>query len=131
MLTRRAIFLTIVALSLVVFAPAGDAADRIAYTPEAFEAARNANKPILVEITATWCPVCKAQKPILMELTRNPKFKDLTVFEVDFDTQKNAVSRFKATVQSTLIIFKGRNEVTRSVGDTKPESIEALLDHSI
>ena len=34
----------------------------------------------------------------------------------------------KAQMQSTLITFKGEKEVGRSVGDTRRQSIEALLN---
>ena len=34
---------------------------------------------------------------------------------------------FKARMQSTLITFKGGEEVARSVGDTNPDSIADLL----
>ena len=46
---------------------------------------------------------------------------------VDFDSQKDAVRRFGAPMQSTLIAFKGGRETGRSVGDTNPQSIAALL----
>ena len=38
------------------------------YSPQAFAAAQAAGKPILLHITAPWCPTCKAQKPILSKL---------------------------------------------------------------
>ena len=85
----------------------------------------------LVEITAPWCPVCRAQKPILSELTAAPQFKNLAVFEVDFDSRKDVVRAFGAQTQSTLIAFKGAKEVGRSVGDTNARSIEDLLDRAI
>jgi thioredoxin len=34
-------------------------------------------------------------------------------------------------MQSTLIIFRGRTELGRSVGDTDAKSIEALLDRTV
>src|SRR5579884_3320986 len=43
------------------------AAETMSYTPDAFAAAQKAGKPILVAIHASWCPTCKAQKPILSE----------------------------------------------------------------
>jgi hypothetical protein len=58
---------------------------------------------------------------------RQPKFSELRVFEVDFDSQKDVVRSLRARMQSTLITFRGAQEVGRSVGDTKRESIEALL----
>ena len=49
------------------------------------------------------------------------------VFRVDFDSQKDAVKRFGARMQSTLITFKDGKETGRSVGDTDPASIAALV----
>jgi thiol-disulfide isomerase/thioredoxin len=106
-------------------------ASEAVFTQQAFEAAQKAGKPILVHITATWCPTCKAQKPILGELTAEPKFKDMAVFDVDFDSQKSVVRAFKAQAQSTLITFKGDKEVGRSVGDTNAGSIATLLDKAV
>jgi thiol-disulfide isomerase/thioredoxin len=82
-------------------------------------------------IHADWCPTCKAQGPILDKLTADPKFKDLKVFRVDFDTMKPVVKQFGAQMQSTLIVFKGSAEKGRSVGDTKQSSIAALLDKGL
>src|SRR5512140_2217236 len=84
--------------------------------------AQKDGKPILVDIFAAWCPVCRAQNPILTQLTREPEFNDLVVFKIDFDTQKADVRELKATSQSTLIAFKGETEKARSVGDTNPAS---------
>ena len=98
---------------------------------KAFEAAQAAGKSILVEITAPWCPTCKAQKPILSGLAAKAKFKDLVAFDVDFDSQKDLLRKFDVFMQSTLISFKGSKEVGRSTGDTNASSIEALLDKSI
>src|ERR1700733_9447108 len=112
------------------FAPAW-ANSAVPFSAEAFEAAQAAGSPILIEIHADWCPTCKAQKPILDQLTAAPKFKDLKIFRVDFDAQKAVVKQFKAQMQSTLIVFKGAAEQGRSVGDTRQASISALLDKSL
>ena len=82
-------------------------------------------------IHASWCPTCKAQAPILSELRADPKFKNLAYFVIDFDSQKDLVNRFGARMQSTLIAFKGDKEEGRSVGDTKRDSIYALVGKSI
>ena len=131
MLNRRALLLALAAASAFAHASLASAVERVAYTPQAFAAAQKAGKPILVEIQASWCPTCKAQKPIISALLARPEFKDLAVFDVDFDSQKPAVRGFKAQMQSTLIAFKGSREVARSVGDTNASSIKALLEKSI
>ena len=128
---RKLIVLASITL-LMGFAPfAAQAAETQDYNAKAFAAAQAAGKPILVEIHASWCPTCKAQKPILSELTAKPEFKDLVYFVVDFDSQKDAVKYFGARVQSTLIAFKGETETGRSAGDTERSSISALLHKTL
>ena len=95
MLSRRSILIVAVAAGVAAMTPA------IAASPQPFDAkafadAQKAGKPILVAIHATWCPTCKAQKPILGELTTDPKFKSLAYFVIDFDSQKELVRRFGA-----------------------------------
>jgi len=130
MLSRRSVLFTAVAASTALVAPAY-ATETKAFDPASFDAAQKAGKPILVAIHASWCPTCKAQKPILSDLMAEPKFKDLIYFVVDFDTQKDAVRFFGAQMQSTLIAFKGATETGRSVGDTERSSIAALLNKTL
>jgi thiol-disulfide isomerase/thioredoxin len=130
MITRR--FLLQAATAAVTFTSAtGFAAEEQPFTRQAFQAAQSEGKSILVEIHASWCPTCQAQKPILSKLFADPKFKKLVVFRVDFDSQKDEVRNFKARIQSTLITYKGKEEVARSVGDTNPDSIADLLALSL
>ena len=56
-----------------------------------------------------------------------PEYKDVTELTVDYDNDKTAVQRFKAHMQSTLVAFRGDKEVGRSVGDTTPAGLEALV----
>jgi thioredoxin 1 len=130
MLSRRFILIAAVATSFIAL-PAAFAAGPQAFDDKGFAEAQKAGKPILVAINASWCPTCKAQKPILGELIADPKFKNLVYFVVDFDSQKNLVTRFGARMQSTLIAFKGDKEEARSVGDTSRASIAALLNKTL
>lgn len=97
------------------------------FDQKAFEAAQAAGKPILLDVSAPWCPTCKAQAPILKHLSGEPRFKGLVSFGIDFDSQKELLRKFNVQRQSTLIVFKGKQEQGRSVGDTNAASIEALL----
>jgi thioredoxin 1 len=129
MLSRRSVLLSV----LVATAGAAAVTPVFAVGPQpfdnqAFAEAQKAGKPIFVAIHATWCPTCKAQKPILSELMADPKFKDLVYFTIDFDSQKDLVRRFGARMQSTLIAFIGSKEQGRSVGDSNRASISDLLN---
>jgi thioredoxin 1 len=107
------------------------AAEAIPFTMSAFEAAKKSGKSILVEVHAPWCPTCKAQQPILAELLASPKYAGLTVFRVDFDSQKDVLRALGVRQQSTLIVLKGGKEAGRSVGDTAKPSIAGLLEKSL
>ena len=101
------------------------------YDAADFKAAQSSDRSILVDISATWCPTCKAQHKVLESLAKRPEFAEIVVFEVDFDSQKDAVKAFNAQQQSTLIAFKGSQETRRLVGDTATESIEGLLEATL
>lgn len=121
----------LLALVWALLAPAAAAAERQAYDAAAFAAAQEAGKSIVVDVTAPWCPTCKAQKPIIEKLAADPAFKDLVIFEVDFDTGREALIALRASQQSTLIAFKGGTETARSVGDTDPDSIATLFKSAL
>jgi len=119
--------LLIAAAACAALAPLAHAATVADYTPGAFAAAQAAGRPILVHINASWCPTCAAQRPVLSQLEAEPKYKYLDVFRVDFDTQKDVVRAFGATMQATLIAFHGKTETGRAVGETRPDRIAALV----
>ena len=109
-------------------APAAWAATEAPFTQQAFAAAQQQGKPILIDISAPWCPTCAKQKPILTQLMAEPTFNDLVVYHVDFDSQKDVVRAMGAQMQSTLVVFHGGAEKGRSTGDTNAASIKALLE---
>jgi thiol-disulfide isomerase/thioredoxin len=127
----RPLFLAVIVSAALLGTLPASAAEWKAFDAAAFAEAQKDGKSILVDIFAAWCPVCRAQNPILVQMTRQPKFDQLVVFKIDFDSQKDDVRALKAQSQSTLIVFKGDTEKGRSVGDTNPESIEELLDKAL
>jgi thioredoxin 1 len=106
-------------------------APKVKFTQAAFEAAQASGKPILVDVSAPWCPTCKTQAPIIKSLTAKPDFKAMTIFEVDFDSQKDALRALNVQRQSTLITFKGKAETGRTVGETNAAAIEKQLRSAI
>lgn len=96
-----------------------------AFEAGAFQRAQAAGKTILVDVAASWCPVCQKQRPIVQSIEKERP--TLVVFEVDFDTAKDVLKRFRVQYQSTLIVFKGSKEVGRSTGETDPAQIRALI----
>ncbi len=97
------------------------------YDQAAFDKLAAAGKPIVLSVRAPWCPTCKAQDPIQSSLMQQPAYADYTLMTIDFDSQKDLLKKYKVAMQSTIIAFRGKDEVGRSVGDTKEASIDALM----
>ncbi len=124
-MTTRRIFAAIAIAVVAALAVPALAATK--FTPAALAEAQKAGKSILVEVSAPWCPVCRAQKVVLGELGKQARFKNIVKFVVDFDTQKDALKALNVRAQSTLIVYKGDKETGRLAYDASKESIEALL----
>jgi thiol-disulfide isomerase/thioredoxin len=127
MISRRSLVILTLAAGITAAIPGFAAAPMRPFTKADFAAAQKSGKPVLVHIHADWCPTCKVQEQIVSGLREDPKFKELVVFKVDFDGQKDIVSMFGARTQSTLVVFKGTAEAGRSVGDTNKATIAAML----
>ena len=124
-LNRRAV-LACAALSF--FTVSGTrAANKVQFDAAAFKAARDSGKPVVLEIAATWCGRCQKMKRIVSELVEKPDFKDVTIFEADFDANKEELQKIKAHHVTTLIVYRDKNEVQRTIGATEAEVIEPLL----
>jgi thiol:disulfide interchange protein len=131
MLDRRSLLVLVAATAAVSVASQAVAFTAQPFSQAAFDAALAAKKPVLLHVTAPWCPTCKAQKPILSKLSGSAKFKDVVAFDIDFDTQKELLRTLNVRQQSTLIAYKAGKEIGRTTGDTTAEGIEDLLNKSV
>lgn len=116
-LVRAAIALAIMFPSVAGAAQSFDA--------KAFQGMRAAGKTTLIHVGASWCATCRRQQPIIHQIEQ--EVPELVVYEVDFDTAKDVLKRLGVRYQTTLIVFRGETEIARSVGDTSPSGIRALV----
>lgn len=107
------------------------AAGEVAFTQAAFDAALGAGKPVVVDFAASWCPTCKAQKPIVDALLAEPKRRELTLFKADYDREAALKKQLRVAQQSTFVVFRGGKEVGRSTGDTDRAAIARLFDKAL
>jgi thiol-disulfide isomerase/thioredoxin len=96
------------------------------YDAKAFMADQEAGKSVLIHVTAPWCPTCAKQKPTVSAIEKEKP--QLVVYEVDFDSKKDVLKQFGVQMQSTLIVFKGKQEAGRSTGETDPAKIRSLVE---
>jgi len=118
---------SLLALLSLLAAMSAAAVDTKPFDPPTFAALQAANKPVLIDVYADWCPICKQQAPIVGELMASREFKDFTVLRVNFDTQKDVRRALGVAQQSTFIVYRGKQEVARSIADTNKGSIATTL----
>ena len=119
--------LGMIAAVLLFCAGSASAGEVRPYSQTEFDALAAQGRPTVIAVHAPSCPTCKVQATIQSGLMSSAAYKDFTMFIVDFDTAKPLLRKHKVTSQSTMIVYKGTTEVGRSVGDTSPEGIEALI----
>ncbi|MET4100848.1 thioredoxin 1 [Roseovarius sp. MBR-78] len=109
--------LTGIAMAMTLAATAAQA-EWVDYSGDAFQQAQAEGRVQLVDVTATWCPVCRVQKPILDELESEAALDEVIFVSLDYDTHKDFLRSHNVPRQSTILIFDGAAEVDRSIAET-------------
>lgn len=113
----------LVALACSLSALAGE----VPFVQTQFDKAIADGKPVVVHFAADWCPTCKAQKPLIGAILKDPKMANVTLFVADFDKEKELEKSLKVGSQSTLVAFKTGKEVARSTGQTQKDELASLI----
>lgn len=101
------------------------------YEADSFRKLLASGAPIVVHVHADWCPVCRAQLPVMERVLKGASYKSVRAIRVDFDRDKSFLADYKVVRQSTILIFKGGKEVARLSYDTDPARIEEILEWAI
>lgn len=126
---RRFAFALILAVSSVASLWAADL-KKEPFSPERFAALQADGELVLVDIFATWCPVCAEQQKVLSAYRESHPNVRFHILEVDFDRHKDWVKQFRAPRQSTLILFRGKEQRWYAVAETRREAIFAALNEA-
>lgn len=121
--TIRTIFMTFVLGLLFSTAHAMDNVKSMAFTEQAWKEAQRQNQVTLLVVHADWCPTCKAQHKMLSSYFQNNPNSKINQLIINFDTQKDWVTYFKAPRQSTLMLYKGNKQIWFSVAETREDKI--------
>lgn len=106
------------------------AADVRPFSQPLFEQLQAEGTPVLVDVYADWCPMCKRQEAVLTPMLVEPAFADLTLLKLDFDSQKEALKAFGVRRQITLILFRDGEELARVLGETDPARLRTFVEQA-
>lgn len=113
------------------FAALAASAAEMPFDKARFDTALAQGTPVIVDFSASWCPTCKAQKPIVEGLMKEKKFEPVTLFVADYDKEAALKKQLGVTQQSTFVVFKAGKEVGRSTGQTQKQAIADLFDQAL
>ena len=90
----------------------------------------NADRPVLVDFTAGWCPPCKMIDPIVKQLAQDWDGK-VKVVKLDADENPNILMQFGVLGIPTLMLFKGGQVQERITGYQPKEKLLTTLSPHI
>lgn len=115
------------ALAFSTIASFAQALDIAPWTAADFAEQQAHGKAVALHFHADWCPTCKAQEKIFNGW-RGDAAVPGRLLVVDYDNARELRRQLGVRMQSTLIVFKGNQEVARLAGDTEPARLRAALD---
>jgi thioredoxin 1 len=88
-------------------------------------------KSAVISTHADWCSTCKKQDKVLANFMKDPDYKNVVFYQVDYDNQKDLLKALNVRSQSTIIVYKNGKEVARATGDTKQAALSKLTRQAI
>ena len=100
-----------------------------------FDKARAEGKIVVVSSWIKYCSSCANQMKVLQKAKKEGKLSDIRfdgILYFSFDVTNSEIANlFNVQYQTTLLIFKGNQEVYRSIGETTEDLIYEALKASI
>ena len=105
------------------------------FKKDLFDKAQSEGKIVVISSWIKYCTSCASQMKILQNAKNKGELLDIKFDNIEyfsFDVTKKEISNlFDVQYQTTLIIFKGNQEVYRSIGETTKDLIYEALKASI
>ena len=89
-----------------------------------------ADKPVLVDLWATWCRPCLMVAPILDELSEEYDGR-ISFVKVDVDQNPKTAARYSIMSIPTLLIFKNGEPVSHIAGLRPKGELKQSLDDAL
>ena len=95
------------------------------FTAEVLEA----DKPVLVDFWATWCPPCRVMSPILDEMAGARD--DIRIVSVDVDNEQELAVQYGVLGLPTFILFNNGAPVSTLVGARPKRKLVSELEQAL
>ena len=99
------------------------------FSNEVFEKAKTSGKTIVINSFEVWCGTCSQQTKILDQAEK--EFKDIVFLSYEQSKNKNIAQKLSIKFFTTIIVYRGNDEVARIVGQTDKETIYSAIQKGI
>ena len=113
---------------------AGENSPYLEFNRADYDKAQASGKIIFLDFYANWCPICRAEAPILKSGFDNLTSEKIIAFRVNFndsDTdadEKALAKQFNVPYQHTKIILKGGKGIDRSTDQWNKETFDKEIN---
>ena len=118
-----------IVLLLFVCTSVGAVEKKTNFTTEIFEEAKASGKTIVVNSYEVWCRTCSKQTKILIQAKK--EFKDIIFLSYEQSKNKNIAQLLGIKFWTTIVVYKGNNEIARIVGQTDKKIIYSAIQKGI
>ena len=105
------------------------------FNKKLFDKAQSEGKVVIVSSWIKYCSSCASQMKVLNKAKNDGKLFDIKFDNIEyfsFDvTNKDIANLLNVKFQTTLLIFKNKSEIYRSLGETTEDLIYEALKKSI
>jgi len=99
------------------------------FSEEIFENAKASGKTIVVNSYEVWCGTCSKQTKILDQAEKD--FKDIVFLSYEQSKNKDIAQKLGIEFWTTIVVYKGSDEVARIIGQTDKEAIYSAIQKGI
>ena len=99
------------------------------FSEEVFENAKASGKTVVVNSYEIWCGTCSKQTKILDQAEK--EFKDVVFFSYEQSKNENIAEKLGIKFWTTIVVYKGNDEVVRIVGQTDKKIIYSAIQKGI
>ena len=99
------------------------------FSEEIFENAKASGKTIVVNSYEVWCGTCSKQTKILDQAEK--EFTNIVFLSYEQSKNEGIAQKLGIKFWTTIVVYKGNNEVARIVGQTDKETIYSAIQKGI
>jgi len=99
------------------------------FSIETFEKAKASGKTMVINSYEAWCGTCSAQTKVLNQAEK--EFKEVIFLSYEQSKNKNIANKLGIKFWTTIVVYKGDNEVIRNIGQTCKKAIYSAIQKGI